>query len=98
MQPFMIRLLEGSSLRRRAIRSTSSGGCSCYWLTHAGGVAGTKTFGVDGELIEWVQRQINTGARRIVLPGHLVMNASDIALEEARRLCKLNGVLVEVRA
>ena len=56
------------------------------------------TFGADGELIEWVQRQINTGARRIVLPGHLVANASDTALEEVRRLCKMNGMSIEVKA
>jgi hypothetical protein len=51
----------------------------------------------DQELIEWVQRQINSGATRIALPGHLVANASDEALEEVRRLCRLNGVSVEVR-
>ena len=54
--------------------------------------------GTDRELIEWVQRQINSGATRIVLPGHLVVNASDTALEEVRRLCKLNRVSVEVRS
>jgi hypothetical protein len=51
----------------------------------------------DRELTEWVQRQINTGSTQIVLPGPLVANASHEALEEVRRLCRLNGVSVEVR-
>jgi len=52
----------------------------------------------DGELVDFVQRQIDSGATRIVLPGHLVANASEEVLEEIRRLCKLNGVSVEIRA
>lgn len=55
------------------------------------------SFDTDRELINWVQRQINTGATRIMVPGHLVAGASDEALEEIRRLCKLNGVAVEVK-
>jgi hypothetical protein len=51
----------------------------------------------DRELVDWVQRQINTGATRIVVPGHLVAEASNVALEEVRRLCKLNGASMEVR-
>ncbi len=51
----------------------------------------------DRELIDWVQRQINTGTRRIVVPGHLLTNASEEVIEEVRRLCRLNGVSVEVR-
>jgi len=51
----------------------------------------------DRELIDWVQRQINTGARRIVVPGHLLTNASEEIIEEVRRLCQLNGVSIEVR-
>jgi len=52
----------------------------------------------DRELIDWVQRQINSGAKQIVLPGFLVTGASNETLEEIRRLCMLNGVSVEVRA
>lgn len=51
----------------------------------------------DRELIDWVQQQINTGARRIVVPGYLLTNASEAVVEEVRRLCKLNGVSVEIR-
>jgi len=51
----------------------------------------------DRELIDWVQRQINTGTRRIVVPGRLLTNASEEVIEEVRRLCRLNGVSVEVR-
>jgi hypothetical protein len=53
---------------------------------------------VDQELIEWVQRQINSGATRNVLPCHLMANASEKGLEEVRRLCKLNGVSVGIKA
>ena len=31
----------------------------------------------DRELIDWVQRQISTGARWIAVPGHLLTNASE---------------------
>lgn len=51
----------------------------------------------DRALIEFVQRQINTGTTRIVLPGHLVARGSDVVLEEIRRLCKLNSVSVEIK-
>ena len=51
----------------------------------------------DRELIAWVQRQINSGSRRIVVPGNLLTNASEETVEEVRRLCKLNSVYVEVR-
>lgn len=51
----------------------------------------------ESELIRVVQQQIDSGRTHVILPGHLVANASDGALEEVRRLCKLNGVSVEVR-
>lgn len=57
-----------------------------------------KAVNTDQTLIERVERQINTGARRIVVPGNLLTNASDAVIEEVRRLCKLNGVNVEIRA
>lgn len=50
----------------------------------------------DRELIAWVQRQINSGSRRIVVPGNLLTNASEMVVEEVRRLCKLNGVTIDV--
>ena len=50
----------------------------------------------DRELIAWVQRQINSGSRRIVVPGNLLTNASEMVVGEVRRLCKLNGVTIDV--
>lgn len=57
-----------------------------------------STTNADWKFVEWVQRQINTGTRRIVIPGSLLLGASEETVEEVRRLCKLNGVSVEVRA
>ena len=51
----------------------------------------------DRELIDWVQREINSGSRHIVLPGRLVSATSESTLEEIRRLCKLNRVRVDIR-
>jgi len=51
----------------------------------------------DRELIDWVQRQINTGTRRIIVPGYLLTNASETVIEEVRRLCKLNRISVEIK-
>jgi hypothetical protein len=55
------------------------------------------TSDADRKLIDLVQQQINSGSRQIVLPGHLVNAASEAVLDEIRRLCKLNGVSVEIR-
>jgi hypothetical protein len=52
----------------------------------------------DSELIRLTQLQINTGATRVKLPGHLVARVSNEVIEEIRRLCKLNGVTVELMA
>jgi hypothetical protein len=49
----------------------------------------------DAALFEYVQRVINSGATRIVLPKSLVEGASREALETVRQLCNLNGVNVE---
>jgi len=57
-----------------------------------------NTTNADRNLINWVQREINTGSRRIMVPGYLLINASEAVIEEMRRLCRLNGVSVEVRA
>ncbi len=51
----------------------------------------------DQQLMEYVQEMINTGKTQITLPGHLLENASEEALDEVRRLCKLNGVELEVQ-
>ena len=46
----------------------------------------------------YVQRMINSGTKQIELPGDLVANATEQALDEVRRLCKLCGVKIVVRA
>ncbi|MCG3148299.1 MAG: hypothetical protein PCFJNLEI_01742 [Verrucomicrobiae bacterium] len=51
----------------------------------------------DSELIRLTQLQINTGATRIKLPRHLVEQVSNEVIVEIRRLCKLNGVTVELK-
>lgn len=51
----------------------------------------------DQMLIDYVRRMINTGARKIFLPMHLVNNASHEALAEVRRLCQFNRVEMEIR-
>jgi hypothetical protein len=52
----------------------------------------------DVHLLALVQRLINQGRTQIELPGALVANASKEALDEVRRLCKLCGVKIVVRA
>lgn len=52
----------------------------------------------DRALIDFVNRCINEGRRGITLPGSLVANASFDALDEVRRLCRLNGVTLEINA
>jgi len=54
------------------------------------------TSNAERMLIHIVQQQINSGSTHIVLPAHLVAQASDVLLEEIRRLCKLNKVSVSV--
>ena len=51
----------------------------------------------DEMLINYVRRQLNTGVRKIFIPIYLMQNASHEALAEIRRLCKLNGVELEIR-
>ncbi len=52
----------------------------------------------DVMLLAYVQRVIKTGTKRIELPGDLVANATEGALIEVRRLCKLCGVKIVVQA
>ena len=51
----------------------------------------------DAMLLAYVQRMINSGRREIELPGDLVANASEEALDEVRRLCGLCGVKIIVK-
>jgi len=50
----------------------------------------------DQTLINYVQQQINSGKTRIIIPGYLIRNANGEALVEIKRLCKLNGVEIEI--
>ena len=52
----------------------------------------------DAMLLAYVQRMINSGTKQIELPGDLVANATEEAMDEVRRLCKLCGVKIVVRA
>jgi len=51
----------------------------------------------DAMLLAYVQRAINSGTKRIDLPGELVANATKEGLDEVGRLCKLCGVKIVVR-
>lgn len=48
-------------------------------------------------LIRYVDRMIRTGARQVEVPERLVVGVSAEALDEVRRLCKINGVKIVVR-
>ena len=52
----------------------------------------------DAMLLAYIQRLINSGRTQIELPGDLVANATGQALGEVRRLRKLCGVKIVVRA
>lgn len=51
----------------------------------------------DATLLAYVQTMINQGRMQIELPGDLVANATEEALDEVRRLCKMCGVKVAAR-
>jgi hypothetical protein len=38
---------------------------------------------------------INTGRKEVEVPGEMMVKASDQALEEAHRLCKLTGATIK---
>ena len=53
----------------------------------------------DQDLINYVNRAINSGAKEISIPASLLAGASKEAVEEVRRLCKLCGVnIVNINA
>lgn len=52
----------------------------------------------DATLLAYVQRAISSGTKQIEVPSDLVANATEEALGEVRRLCKLCGVKIVVRA
>lgn len=50
----------------------------------------------DRILINYVQREINSGKKKIIIPVYLAQNISEEAIIEIRRLCRLNGVVIEI--
>lgn len=48
----------------------------------------------DQQLMQYVQRAINSGAKEIFIPASLLAGASKEAVEEIRRMCKLCGVKI----
>jgi hypothetical protein len=52
----------------------------------------------DHTLLQWLNAQINTGKRVVNVPAALLENTTSNGREEARRLAKLCGVELTVRA
>ena len=52
----------------------------------------------DQALLTWLNAQINTGKRTVTVPAALLENTTPEGREEARRLAKLSGVELQVRA
>jgi len=52
----------------------------------------------DQRLMNYVQREINTGATTIVIPYELLADATEEVLAEVRALCKISGVTIQVSA
>ncbi len=50
----------------------------------------------DEMLFAYVNQMLNSGLRDIAIPASLLNNASQEALAELRRLCKINGVDISV--
>ncbi len=48
----------------------------------------------DRAFLNHLNSLINSGAREVSVPGGMIAQASDEALDEARRLCKLTGVKI----
>ncbi len=47
-------------------------------------------------LLSFVNREINSGKTTITIPASLLISVSDEFLAEIKRLCKLNGVSVNI--
>jgi len=45
----------------------------------------------DQNLLNWLNREINTGKTKIVVPAYLLENITPEGVAEAQRLAKLNG-------
>ncbi|MFW6148098.1 MAG: hypothetical protein ACOC6B_06890 [Thermodesulfobacteriota bacterium] len=52
----------------------------------------------DQDLLNWLNREINTGKTKIVVPAYLLENTTPDVLAEARRLAKLNGCELLIKA
>jgi len=52
----------------------------------------------DQNLLNWLNREINTGKARILVPATLLEHTTPEGLAEARRLVKLTGSELVVRA
>ena len=50
----------------------------------------------DKILLSYVQNEINSGKTKIVIPIHMISNASSEEISEIKQLCKLNGVEIKV--
>jgi len=50
----------------------------------------------DRELVDYVNRAINSGAKCIMVPGSLLRDATNEALEIVRQMCELCGVTIVV--
>ncbi len=51
----------------------------------------------DQSLLDWLNREINTGKTKIIVPSYLLENTTPEGLVEARHLAKLNGCELVVR-
>ena len=52
----------------------------------------------DQALLSWLQAEINTGKRAITVPASLLEHTTPEGRDEARRLAKLCGCELSVRA
>ena len=49
----------------------------------------------DQQLIDYVNKAINSGDTKIVVPLRLFEGVNKETIKEVKRLCKLNGVKIE---
>jgi hypothetical protein len=48
-------------------------------------------------LINYVQNEINSGKKKIIIPADLIRDVKKGTFDEIKNLCKLNGVELEVQ-